>query len=68
MDRRPVERIYATFGNPEKTHFVVRGCGLVASDRGQRGGESFVSVVESIARRLGLEVLEDAEMGEPEER
>ncbi|KAK1071692.1 hypothetical protein LTR12_005194 [Friedmanniomyces endolithicus] len=66
MDRRPVERIYATFGNPEKTHFVVGGYGLLAPDPKQRGGESFVSVVESIARRLGLEALEGAEVGELE--
>ncbi|KAK0337572.1 hypothetical protein LTR91_024033 [Friedmanniomyces endolithicus] len=68
LGRRPVEWVYATFGNPEKTHFVVRGCGSVASDLGQRGGETFVDVVGRIARRLGLEALEGAGMGELEGR
>jgi len=66
MGSRQVEWMYATFGNPEKTSFLVRGCGLLARDPKQRRGQSVFSVVGEIARRLGSDALEGAVIGELE--
>ncbi|KAK1062735.1 hypothetical protein LTR74_010051 [Friedmanniomyces endolithicus] len=63
---RPVGWVYATFGNPEKTHFVVRGCALLAPGPEQRSDRDFTSIVGKVAKRLGLEALEGAVVGELE--